>query len=257
MLDELLSTATFAVVDVETTGLDPRSDGVVEVACARVRAGAVVARFASLVDPQRPIPSRAFAIHGIGDRDVAGAPRLRQLEERLCAMARDAVVVAHNARFDTSFLRCLAEKPTLCTLQLARRLVDAPSYRNESLRAFLGLEIDGGLGPAHRAGADTEVTVALLLELLRRFERVRPGATVADLLMAIARPTRLERFAFGAFRGASLTSVPTSYLRWIVRADFANWPDVRHTALLELKRRRRAAFAPNLDEVTASSAMDC
>ncbi|GAC1305754.1 MAG: hypothetical protein NVSMB21_07760 [Vulcanimicrobiaceae bacterium] len=257
MLHELLSRATFAVVDVETTGLDPRTDGVVEVACARVRAGSVVARFVSFVDPQRAIPARASAIHGIRARDVAGAPKLRELEDRLCAMARGAVVVAHNARFDLGFLRCLASNPTLCTLQMARRLVDAPSYRNETLRAYLDLRVDGAVGPAHRAGADTDVTVALLRELLRRFERVRPESTVADLLAAIARPTRLERFAFGRYRGASVSSVPTRYLRWIVREGFASWPDVRHTAQRELDRRRAATIARNLDGVDLPTAMDC
>lgn len=237
MLHEAVSAATYAVVDVETTGLDPRVDRVVEVACVRVRAGRILERFVSLVDPQRSIPERATAVHGIQERDVAAAPTLAQVEPRLRAMVRGAVVVAHNARFDMGFLRCIAGGPTLCTMQMARRLVDAPSYRNETLRTFLQLQTEHPHAPAHRAAADTEVTVALLLDLLRRFERLHPQATLAELLATIARPTRLQRFAFGMHRGLDVADVPTSYLHWIAHGDFENWPDVRHTALLELVRR--------------------
>jgi DNA polymerase-3 subunit epsilon len=236
-----LSTTTFAVLDVETTGLDPKVDRVVEFACLRVSAGTVLERFASLVDPERAIPGRASDVHGIFDRDVAGAPTLAELAPRIRALTRDAVVVAHNARFDASFLPMLAGCPTLCTMRMARRFVDAPSYRNETLRAFLQLETARPHARAHRAEADTDVTAALLLELLRRYERVRSGGTVADLLATIARPTRLDRFAFGMHRGKRVAHVPTGYLRWIVASDFESWPDVRHTALIELVRRGCAA----------------
>jgi DNA polymerase III epsilon subunit family exonuclease len=234
--DELTS-ATYAVLDVETTGLDPRDDRVVEVACLRVVCGRVIGRFASLVDPQRPIPARASAVHGIVDDDVAGAPTLAQLAPRIGAMTRDAVVVAHNAAFDVGFLPFVAERPILCTLKLARRLVDAPNYRNDTLRRVLSLRPDAPATRAHRAEADADVTAALLLELLRRYRRGPHEPTLSALLAMLARPVALERFAFGAFRDRSLRDVPTDYLRWILTVDFDNWPDVAHTARLELARR--------------------
>jgi DNA polymerase-3 subunit epsilon len=237
-----LSAATFAVIDVETTGLDPKSDRVVEVACVRVERGRVVDRLASLVDPGRPIPARASAVHGIFDEHVAGAPTLNRLTPLIRHMAADAVVVAHNARFDLGFLPFLATNPVLCTLRLARRLVDVPSYRNEALREFLRLEVPGPAGRAHRAGADAEVTAALLLELLHRYERGPYEPTVRALLAMVARPVALARFAFGAHRGKTVPEVPTAYLQWIVSAGFEHWPDVRHTALLELGRRKRPAY---------------
>ncbi len=232
-----LSSATFAVVDVETTGLDPRVDRVVEVACLRVAGGHIVERFVSLVDPARAIPGRASDVHGIYAADVDGAPRLAELEPRLRALTADAVVVAHNARFDMSFLHCMAMRPVLCTMQMARRLVDAPSYRNETLRAHLQLRPERQHARAHRAEADADVTTALLLELLRRYAYLRPGATVADLLATIARPTAVERFAFGLHRGQSAARVPTRTLRRMIRDDRVDWPGVRHIALGELVRR--------------------
>jgi DNA polymerase-3 subunit epsilon len=193
---EDLGAATFAVIDVETTGLDSRTDRVVEIACFRVSGGRVVARFSSLVDPRRKIPARASAIHGIFARDVAGAPTLACLEPRLRQMTADAVVVAHNARFDVGFLPFIAERPTLCTLRLARRLVDAPSYRNQALREFLRLEPARPVRRAHRAEGDAEVTAALLLELLRRYESGPYPATVPALLTTAVRSIALSRFAF-------------------------------------------------------------
>ena len=234
-----LAAATFAVIDVETTGLDPKTDRVVEIACLRVRGGRVIERFSSLVDPGRAIPRRASAIHGIFDRDVAFAPTLRELEPQIRRMTADAVVVAHNARYDVGFLPFVAERPVLCTMQLARRLVDAPSYRNEALRDFLRLRTPYPLGAPHRAGSDAEVTAALLLELLRRYEFGPYETTVPALFTLVARRVTLARFAFGIHRGKALRQVPTGYLRWIVDAGFENWPDVRHTAMTELGRRAR------------------
>jgi DNA polymerase III epsilon subunit-like protein len=201
---EDLAAATFAVIDVETTGLDSKADRVVEIACFRVSGGSVVDRFGSLVDPGCEIPSRASAIHGIFGRDVAGAPTLACLEPRIRQMTADAVVVAHNARFDVGFLPFIAERPTLCTLRLARRLVDAPSYRNRALRDFLRLELPGRVGPAHRAEADAEVTAALLLELLRRYARGPYPATVPALLTTAVRSIALSRFALRKHRGKML-----------------------------------------------------
>ena len=233
-----LGRAAFAVIDAETTGLDPRVDRVVEIACLRVCGGRVVERFSSLVDPRRPIPRSASEIHGIFDRDVAGAPTLRRLRPRIERMTAGAIVVAHNARFDVGFLPFVAERPTLCTMALARRLVDAPSYRNEALREYLRLK-PARRGPAHRAASDAEVTAALLLELLRRFRSGPYEPTVSALFMVVARRVELARFAFGTHRGKTLRAAPTPYLRWIIETGFESWPDVRHTAIVELGRRAR------------------
>ena len=231
------SEAAFAVVDVETTGLNPHVDRVVEVACLRVRGGVVEERFSTLIDPGKPISPAASAIHGIYDRDVAGAPALDEVTPTLVRLARDAIVVGHNVRFDLGFLTCLTQMRSLCTLQLARRLVDAPDYRNETLRRVLELDVDVD-APAHRAATDAAVTAALLIALLRCHMRKTGQDSLPALLETTARAVPLERFTFGKYRNAHVRSIPTGYLRWIVDEGFENWPDVRHTALLELKQRR-------------------
>jgi DNA polymerase III epsilon subunit-like protein len=182
MQTDSLAAATFAVIDVETTGFDPVRDRVVEVACIRLRRGGVEHRFVTLVNPGRPVPAPASRVHGLYDADLRGAPLLRQVEPFLRAFTADAIVVAHNARFDVSFLPCVAGRPVLCTLRLARRLVDAPSYRNEDLRRRLGLDPGPGAERAHRAEADALVTAALLRELLRRYARRPHPQTVSGLI---------------------------------------------------------------------------
>jgi len=185
-----LSTATFAIVDVETTGFDPKRDAIVEVACLRMRGGAIVDAFSSLVDPGRPIPAQASAVHGIYEADLRGAPTLARLEPRLRALVRDAVVVAHNARFDVSFLPCISDRPIVCTMRMAKRLVDAPSYRNQDLRKSLRLKVGSEGTRAHRAADDAYVTAALLRELLRRYARGSAPQSISGLIEMIAIPIR-------------------------------------------------------------------
>jgi DNA polymerase III epsilon subunit-like protein len=161
----------YSIVDVETTGFSPREDRVVEVACV-VLDGALreVAAFSSLVDPGRAIPHYATAVHGIRDRDVAGAPALASLRGRLRALTAGTTVVAHNASFDRRFLDCLDDREWLCTLKLARRAFpEAPAFGNQFLRRYLGID-DPRLRAltAHRAYADAIVTAGVLRACLTR-----------------------------------------------------------------------------------------
>ena len=101
-LDEL----AFTFVDVETTGLDPATgDRVCEIALLRVQGDREIARFESLVHPQRPMHPGALAVHGITDAMLVGAPIFAVLLPQIHALLQDAVLVAHNARFDMGFLR--------------------------------------------------------------------------------------------------------------------------------------------------------
>jgi DNA polymerase III epsilon subunit-like protein len=239
MRREGLCAGRYTVVDVETTGLSPAADAVVEVAVLCIEGGEVVDRFVSLVNPGRPIPVYASAVHGIYDRDVCDAPSLASLREHLLALTKRATVVAHNARFDRGFLPFFASQPWICTMRLAMHLVDAASYRNEALRAYLGITMPVGHGQAHRAYADAAVTAAILDRLLERYAMGPFPQTVTGLIASIAKPARLGRFAFGAHRGLPIGQIPSSYLRWILTEGFDDWPDVRATAESELARRRR------------------
>jgi DNA polymerase-3 subunit epsilon len=93
-------------VDVETTGLDvDQGDRVCEVALLRIQDTREVARFSSLVQPQRAISARAAAVHGITDDMLRTAPHFPSLIATLRPLLHDTVLVAHNAQFDVRFLR--------------------------------------------------------------------------------------------------------------------------------------------------------
>lgn len=162
----------YAVIDVETTGFSPTTDRVVEAACVLVHDGAIVHTWSSLVQPARPIPEYASRVHGITDLDVANAPPFSRVQRQLYELCEDAMVVAHNASFDLSFLPMLAPLPSLCTLQLARRrFPNAPNHKNQTLRAYLQIDdllrcyVEAAVQP-HRALSDALVTAGILLRCL-------------------------------------------------------------------------------------------
>jgi DNA polymerase III epsilon subunit-like protein len=234
-----LKNARYAIVDVETTGIDRAADAVVEVACVVIEGGERVATFSSLVNPQRDIPATASAVHHITNRHVADAPALgfvRGQLERLCA---DAVVVAHNASFDLAFLPFLSHRPVLCSMRLAMRVLpDAPNYRNQVLRYHLGIdELMAAETTAHRALGDALVTSYVLQFCFDEYLRQGGPDDVGSMVRDIAAPRRLAVLPFGRHRGIEIGNVPTDYLQWLCAEINAGSVDARYTAQCELRRR--------------------
>ena len=169
-----LAEVDFVVVDTETTGGSAgHGHRLTEVAAVRVRDGLVVERFASLVNPERPIPREITRLTGITDAMVARAPTFDRVAPDLLAFLSTSVIVAHNAPFDRAFLdaelrraygRRLAS-PFVCTVQLARRVVPGlKSYRLDALAGHFGVSIQN----RHRALGDAEATGEVFCRLLER-----------------------------------------------------------------------------------------
>lgn len=93
-----------AFLDVETTGLDPSTNRVIEVGIVLGRRGEIVSRHGWLIDPQMPIPAESTAVHHISDADVAGQPTFAQLAPELLALLEGALPAAYNAAFDRGFI---------------------------------------------------------------------------------------------------------------------------------------------------------
>jgi DNA polymerase-3 subunit epsilon len=183
-----LQEITFAIFDVETTGLSPAyGHRICEVACLRLRDGAETARFESLVDPERPISEGAFHVNRITPEMLLGAPTFDAVTDPLLRLMEDAVLVAHNAPFDLGFLaaeleiarRSPPEGPVLDTLALARRTY---SFSRNSLEAVSdALEVEKGT--AHRAMGDVQTTRHVLERILWDLNR-RWGVTTLGQLIA-------------------------------------------------------------------------
>jgi len=234
-----LREAVFAIVDVETTGFDPARDAVVEVACVRLRGFEEIDAFVSLVDPERPIPATASAVHHLTDADVARAPRFAEVARELERRCAGAVIVAHNAPFDLSFLPMLGEAPALCSMRFAKRAIpDAPNYRNQVLRYHLGIaDARLGRGSAHGALGDAIVTSRVFLRCLERYLAAGGPDDVDALLAGLARPAEVDALRFGRFRGSPLADVPDAYLGWVIESAKGASDDERFSARRELERR--------------------
>ena len=168
-----LAQGPFTVFDVETTGMSPVYDRIVEIAALRIEQDGSQKRFSTLVNPGRYIPPAATRVHHITNEMVSSAPYFDTVGAEFSEFISGSTLVAHNARFDLSFLqeslaRCglpLWEGKTLDTLRLVRSTHPGlRSYKLQDLRITLDLECAGGT--AHRAGSDVEWTAVLLRKSL-------------------------------------------------------------------------------------------
>src|SRR5438067_3647085 len=202
-----LDRATFVVVDLETTGLRPGSARICEIGAVRVRELELEEEFDLLVDPGVPIGPAISALTGLRDADLRGSPHPAIAVRRFLEFAGDAVLVAHNARFDLAFIDRETERltggrlagPVVDTVGLARRLLEGRSRRAGlgSLAQFFGT----AARPCHRALPDAQATAEILLQLIGLAQE-RGARTVADLVdLAAPRVRKVyakRTLAFGA-----------------------------------------------------------
>ncbi|HZO61569.1 MAG TPA: exonuclease domain-containing protein [Gaiellaceae bacterium] len=192
--DPWLDEAEFVVFDLETTGLSAETCRICELGAVRVRALELADGFESLVDPGVSLPRSVARLTGLREQDLRGAPPVGVVVGRFLAFARDAPLVAHNARFDQRFLerqlgrtesRRLAEPP-LCTAALARRLLAGRAQRVSlaSLARFFGVPT----APCHRALPDAEATAHVLIRLIELAQEL--GARRVSELRTLAAPRK-------------------------------------------------------------------
>jgi DNA polymerase-3 subunit epsilon len=173
----------FVVIDLETTGLTPEEDRVVEIAMARVENGRQVDEWATLIDPGRD-PGPTF-LHHISSAMLDGAPFFRDIAGEILSRLDGAIVVAHHAAFEESFLEAElvrlgvrpAPLPALCTLQLARAVLASPNYKLATCCEVAGI----GLTDAHTALGDVRATALLLPRLLAMAPEIRYPVSLSPL----------------------------------------------------------------------------
>lgn len=210
-----LHDVTFVVLDLETTGGSPRDCRITEVGAVKIRHGERIGEFATLVDPGQPIPTEIAALTGITDVMVRRHPPIEAVLPTLLEFLCGAVLVAHNARFDTGFLNAALQRldyprldnRVLCTAALARRLV-RDEVRNCKL-ATLARHLRAGTEPTHRALADARATVDVFHALI---ERSGPfGVVTLEDLLEFSSARNAPLFASRAAMADPLPSVPGVY----------------------------------------------
>ncbi|SHK33020.1 PolC-type DNA polymerase III [Alicyclobacillus tolerans] len=167
---ELDDTCEFVVFDTETTGLNAREDTLIEIAAVRMRGTEIVDTFSTLIQPERAYSQKVAELTGITPEMLEGQPVLADALPRFREFVGDAVLVAHNAEFDSGFLNQCAlridmpqwEQPIIDTLALARILFPGEkNYRLKTLTQKLQIELVNH----HRALADSEATARLFAHM--------------------------------------------------------------------------------------------
>lgn len=179
----------FVAIDVETTGLRPINQRVIEIGAVRFRDGLEAGRFASLVNPHRRIPKQIVALTGIRDADVADAPDFADIAEGLVEFVGASVIAGHNVGFDLGFLDAELKRAgrqpfaneRIDTVGLAVKLM--PSLRKPSLqRVAQALGLKGR--DLHRADVDAELCGQSALLLVDHARKA--GVPDIDIVKAIA-----------------------------------------------------------------------
>lgn len=208
-----LAEQSFVVVDVETTGLSPAHDRVIEVSAVRVQGGVIGEQFSTLVNPETSLPLEITRLTGITRERLATAPCFAEVAAALRAFVGADPLVAHNAAFDYGFLReewrrvdTLYTATTLCTAKLGRRLVAGLRRANlASLLAALDVPAEG----AHRADADALATARAFLKLLALAQEA--GATTLAALVRLQASSGGRRLTDLTARVRQLPQAPGVY----------------------------------------------
>ena len=162
----------FAIIDLETSGFNPPGSKILEIAILKIdKDGNELDRFETLINPEDGNVGRTD-IHGIELRMLNGAPTFDEVSGRILELIQDSIVVAHNARFEENFLAFELNEaghnldliPALDTLWLARKTIDLPNYKLDTVvTGFNERIID-----AHTALGDVVAVSKILPEMLNR-----------------------------------------------------------------------------------------
>ncbi len=214
---------TYAVVDVETTGMHATAgDRITEIAVVVVRDGQLAETFDTLINPERPIPSFITSLTHISWDMVKDAPRFADIVDDLLRVMKGHVFVAHNADFDWRFVRAEVERatgrrlsgPKLCTVKLARRVLPyLPSRRLDALSHHYGVANQA----RHRAMGDAHATAQILLRLLSAV-RERECNTWNDLQQFLGARARGNRSRLSGMPGPCARTAPRDGAHAVGRA---------------------------------------
>ena len=175
---------TFVVFDLETTGFSPSKNQIIEIGAVKVVNGSITERFSTFVNPKVPIPFEIEQLTSINDDMVLDAPTIDEILPKFMEFCQDAVMVAHNADFDMSFIKhnCSAlgldcEKTVLDTVALSRVLL--PSLNRFKLDT-VAKALNVSLAHHHRAVDDAACTAEIFVKLVEML-RDRGVETMEDL----------------------------------------------------------------------------
>lgn len=233
----LIKQQSFICLDLETTGLEPEKDKIIEVAAVLFTMDDIVKSYETLIDPGCPISAESMAIHHITDDMVSGKPKIEEILPTILSFIGRYPIVGHGITMDIAFL-CQAAKahniPTTLsshtyfdTLRLARLYGESPTNSLETLRQHFNIEQEG----AHRAMNDVIVNIEVFKYLIANFK------TTEQLSERLSRPIQLKTMPLGKHKGRPFSEIPVEYLQWAVNKEFDQ--DLMFSLKAELKKRKK------------------
>ncbi|MCL2562035.1 MAG: 3'-5' exonuclease [Rikenellaceae bacterium] len=242
-------------LDLETTGVDPAKDRIVEISLVKLHPGGEREVKTRRINPGVPIPPQATAIHGISDADVSDQPTFPQIAKSLAAFIEGADLAGYNSnKFD---IPLLAEEFLRAGVDIdlkKRRAIDVQNIfhkmEQRTLAAAYRLYCDKELEGAHSAEADTLATLEVLEAQLERYgeellrndvEALAEFSTMnrfADYAGRVIYDERgVEVFGFGKHKGRAVSEVfrdEPSYYSWMMSGDF---PEYTKKVITEIRLR--------------------
>jgi len=205
---------SFVVFDIETSGLSPIKDKIIEIGALKIVAGKVVKEFSTFVNPKRPIPYEITRLTKINDEMVLDSPTIEEVLPRFLEFVGDDVLVAHNANFDVRFLEqncryleIYCQFVSVDTLALARILLPAISKHTlSSVTAALNISLDNH----HRAIDDARATASIFLKF-------------SEMLKDRGITTLKGINQFGHVNGDGIRKLPTHHIIILAKNDIGRF----------------------------------
>ncbi|MGL5477920.1 MAG: PolC-type DNA polymerase III [Clostridium sp.] len=174
--------SAYVVFDIETTGFSPINDKIIEIGAVKIKDGVVIDRFSEFVDPERKLPYKIIELTSITDDMLEGKDKIDIVLNKFLNFCKDSVLVAHNASFDTGFIKYNCREldlpfdyTVLDTVPLARYLYpELKKVKLNIVAKHLGISLENH----HRAVDDAEATAQILLKC---FEKLKDEKEIYDL----------------------------------------------------------------------------
>jgi DNA polymerase III epsilon subunit family exonuclease len=165
----------YVVFDLETTGLSPKKAEIIEIGAVRVKDGKITEKFQTYVKPYGPIPPMITELTGITEKMTENAPRIDEALPKFLKFIGDDILFAHNSSFDCRFIgvACLLlgfdpKNEVRDSLTLARKYIESPNYKLETLKNLLGIK-----RKSHNAVDDCIVTYAVIEECRKKADLLK------------------------------------------------------------------------------------
>jgi DNA polymerase-3 subunit epsilon len=188
--EHVVAELPIVAIDTETTGRDPTSDRVVEVACVRFERGEITLRKSWLVNPGRPIPQEAFEVHGISDDHVKDAPSFAEILPELLEALAGAIPLAYNAEFD--------RKQLMSELGRVAAPTTPPPAFQKNVEWIDPLVWARELQKLEKSRALAEVAARLGIELVQAHRATDDAEAALNVFVKFQEDTRIPR-NYGAF----------------------------------------------------------